>query len=269
MFSIGEFSKITGLTVKTLRFYHEQGILEPSSIDPDNGYRYYADSKIETARVIVALRDLDFPLADIAAMVRGHDDDSGILEFLESHNESIQARIRNDRRISRLLVQIIHQEKEAHEKMSESPFEVSEKTIEPVLIAGLRMKGKYSDCGKGFGRIGRKYGRHICGKAMLLCYDTEYRENDADYEVCMPVRRGESGDEISVRELAGGRCLSLMHRGPYHELSRSYEIIIKHAKDSGLVFQSPTREVYHKGPGMIFRGNPQKYLTEIQLLLEP
>ncbi|MEX2120445.1 MAG: MerR family DNA-binding transcriptional regulator [Pirellulales bacterium] len=39
-FSIGEFSKITGLTVKTLRFYHEQGLLVPSCVGEETGYRY-------------------------------------------------------------------------------------------------------------------------------------------------------------------------------------------------------------------------------------
>jgi DNA-binding transcriptional MerR regulator len=43
VFSIGEFSKITGLTVKTLRFYHEQQLLPPASIDDRSGYRYYSD----------------------------------------------------------------------------------------------------------------------------------------------------------------------------------------------------------------------------------
>ncbi len=54
MFSIGEFSKVTGLTVKTLRFYHEQGLLDPTHIDPETGYRYYGPAKVETARVIAA-----------------------------------------------------------------------------------------------------------------------------------------------------------------------------------------------------------------------
>ena len=52
MFSIGEFSKMTGLTVKTLRFYHDQGILEPSHVESGSGYRFYAPAKVETARVI-------------------------------------------------------------------------------------------------------------------------------------------------------------------------------------------------------------------------
>ncbi|MCG8653381.1 MAG: MerR family transcriptional regulator, partial [Pirellulales bacterium] len=54
---------------------------------------------------------------------------------------------------------------------------------------------------------------------------------------------------------------------PYQQLNRSYEIPLQYAKDRQPEFQCPTREVYHKGPGMIFRGNPQKYLTEIQFLL--
>ena len=48
VFSIGEFSKITGLTIKTLRFYHEQGLLTPTTVDEETGYRYYAEAKIES-----------------------------------------------------------------------------------------------------------------------------------------------------------------------------------------------------------------------------
>jgi DNA-binding transcriptional MerR regulator len=47
---IGEFSKVTGLSVKTLRFYHEKGILVPSSVDEATGYRFYDSSKVEKAR---------------------------------------------------------------------------------------------------------------------------------------------------------------------------------------------------------------------------
>ena len=52
MFSIGEFSKITGLTIKTLRFYHEKGILVPAWIDEQTGYRHYGNQQFEKARVV-------------------------------------------------------------------------------------------------------------------------------------------------------------------------------------------------------------------------
>lgn len=61
--------------------------------------------------------------------------------------------------------------------------------------------------------------------------------------------------------------MTLLHKGPYEELGRAYERLLKYAKEKGYEFASPCREVYLKGPGMIFKGNPQNYLTEIQMLL--
>ncbi len=152
--------------------------------------------------------------------------------------------------------------------MRSSSFQPEEKTLEPVLVAGVRMKGKYSDCGKGFARIGRSLGRHICGKPFCLYYDGEYREDDADLEVCMPVRRAADAEGISVRELPGGRCVSLLHQGPYDQLGRSYAKVLEHVKERGYKVLLPTREVYLKGPGMIFKGNPRKYLTGIQIPID-
>src|SRR5260370_18594988 len=99
---------------------------------------------------------------------------------------------------------------------------VREKTLEPLLVAGIRMKGKYSDCGEAFGGLGRSLGRYICGKPMLLHYDSEYREDDANFEGCMPIRQRRKIEGVSIRELPGGRCVSLVHRGPYDQLGRSY-----------------------------------------------
>src|SRR5947209_8756587 len=59
MFTIGEFSRITGLTVKALRFYQEEGLLLPTLVDDQTGYRYYDGSKVERARTIVFLKELD------------------------------------------------------------------------------------------------------------------------------------------------------------------------------------------------------------------
>jgi hypothetical protein len=61
--------------------------------------------------------------------------------------------------------------------MQNAEHEVEEKNVDSMLIAGVRMRGKYSECGKGFGQIGRRFGRHICGKPLLLHYDSEYKED--------------------------------------------------------------------------------------------
>lgn len=267
MFSIGEFSKITGLSVKTLRFYHEQGVLIPSHVDEQTGYRYYAENKIERAYIITLLRRLDFTLSDIADILSHFDDEADILEYLEQQKQRVSEKLKEYRAISDSLNQIILKEKEARSVMKQATFEVEEKTVDAILVAGIRIKGKYSDCGRGFGQIGKQLGRHICGKPFLLHYDTEFKELDADFEACMPIRKGTSKEGISVRELEGGRCVALIHKGPYEELGRSYAKILSYIKQKGMEIKMPTREVYIKGPGMIFKGNPKNYLTEIQMLI--
>jgi DNA-binding transcriptional MerR regulator/effector-binding domain-containing protein len=268
MYSIGEFSKITGLSVKTLRFYHEQGLLVPSSIDDQTGYRYYGDHLADRARIITSLRGLEFSLTDIAEMFAKHDDESDIIDYLDRQKAAIQTKLRHYRDIDRALDEIINRQREVRRAMQSVTYEIEEKRLSPVLIAGIRMKGKYSDCGPAFGRLGRQFGFRICGKPMLLIYDHEYREEDADFEACMPVRSGKSADGIDVRELPGGRAVTLLHQGPYDQLGRSYAKILDDVKQKRYEIQTPCREVYIKGPGMIFKGNPMKYLTEIQMLID-
>ncbi len=268
MYSIGEFSKITGLTVKTLRFYHEQEILKPSHVDPQSGYRYYDASKIETARIIAELRKLDFPLTEIAEILLGYDDEADILDYLSRHRQTVREKMQSYQEIGKVLDRIITKEHEAQTTMKSKNFDIEEKTIETMLIAGIRMQGKHSDCGQGFSQIGRRLGRHVNGKPFLLHYDSEYKEDDADFEACMPVRKGNSKDGISVRELPGGHCVALLHQGPYDTLGSSYARLLDYIKEKEYDYELPTREVYIKGPGIIFKGNPKKYLTEIQFFIQ-
>ncbi len=270
-FSIGEFSKISGLTVKTLRFYHEKGILIPTLVEAASGYRYYDSSCVDRSRVIRQLRDLEISLTDIRELLEGHEeDDSDILEFLERHLEEIRGKERQYRTIAGTLKSIISIEREAQKMAENSSDQIEEKSLESTLIAGVRMRGLYSEIGKGFSQIGRKLGRHIAGKPFCLHYDEEFKERDADFEACMPVKHGIGGrgkevDGISVRELPATRCVSLIHRGPYDQLGRSYARVFEYIKQKGLEVVMPTREIYVKGPGMLFRGNPKKYVTEIQI----
>ncbi len=151
--------------------------------------------------------------------------------------------------------------------MADDTTDFQEKQLEPMRVAGLRMRGPYTECGKGFAKLGRKVGFKACGKPMMLCYDSEYKPNDADFEVCMPVRGCEDTDDIRVYELPGGRCISCLHYGPYDTLPASYERLLALIAERGLEVLRPCREVYLKGPGMIFRGNPKKYVTELQIMV--
>ncbi len=266
-FSIGEFSRITALTIKSLRLYHEKELLIPAEIDEFTGYRYYNETNYEAARTIKILKELDFSLAEIKEILEDCKDEMELVTFLEKKILDVEQKIHQYAKISRSIKLILQREKESAMKIN-GEFEIEEKEIETILIAGYRMKGKYQEMGKGFGILGKEMGRHINGKAMTLYYDNEYKETDANFEVCFPVRKGKDVAGISVRELKGGKAVCLIHKGPYENLSESYKKLYAYLNEKDCKTIIPSREIYLKGPGMIFKGNPKNYLTEIIVLVE-
>ena len=222
---------------------------------------------INRARSIKILKDYDFTLAEIKEILDEFDDESEILEQLHEKLMEIQNKIERYKEISRSIETLINYERE-NEMNIDKDFEIEEKEVKTLLIAGYRMKGKYSSVGDGFKLLSKATGRYINGKAMTLYYDSEFKEDDADFEPCFPVRKGKSTDKISVRELRGGRCFTLIHKGPYETITGSYKKLFAYINEKGYKIKLPNREVYLKGPGMIFKGNPKNYLTEIQLMLE-
>ncbi|WP_055602061.1 MerR family transcriptional regulator [Streptomyces aureus] len=65
MLTIGDFARASRLSAKALRRYDELGLLPPARVDPFTGYRYYAVEQLERARLIVWLRRIGMPLAEV------------------------------------------------------------------------------------------------------------------------------------------------------------------------------------------------------------
>jgi DNA-binding transcriptional MerR regulator len=84
--AIGDFSRATHLTVKTLRHYHRIGLLVPADVDPDTGHRRYGTDQIPDAQVIRRFRSLDMPLEEIHAVIATPD--------LAARNELIVGHLR-------------------------------------------------------------------------------------------------------------------------------------------------------------------------------
>lgn len=267
MYTIGEFSRISGISIKALRLYHEKGLLIPSTVDENTGYRYYNHKNFEKAQIIKYLKEMEFSLSDIKELIK-IDDESDIVCFFEIKLQEIEKRVSKQKEIIKNLKIIINREKEAIMTLDASEFKVEEKELDIILIAGIRFKGKYSDCGKAFAKIAKTMGRFISGKPFNLYYDSEFKDENADIESCFPVKKSKDIEGISARELPGGKSVSLIHKGPYENLGRSYEKIMSYIKENNYQPKIPSREIYIKGPGMIFKGRPENYLTEIQILID-
>jgi DNA-binding transcriptional MerR regulator len=267
LFSIGEFSKITGLSIKAIHLYHEKGLLVPARIDTQTSYRYFDSRNVEQARAIRKCRELSFSLEEIRVVLENFEDDVLLLDVLESKREEIRSQLARLKGTARILDALIASEREAHAMAANNTGNVEQKTLAPLLVVAKRWKGRYQDSGHAFSELGKKMGRFISGKPMNLYYDGEFKEDDADIQTCFPLRTKPPRvpSDLLVHELPGGTFVSLVHRGPYAELGKSYERLFAYLHDHGLRAQLPSREIYLKGPGMIFRGNPKNYLTEIQV----
>jgi DNA-binding transcriptional MerR regulator len=269
--SSGDFSKVTGLSVKALRLYHDVGILVPRLVDAETGYRYYDDANVERARVIVLLKQMLLPIEDIKDLLDRCGDDGDAVSFLENQRTLLDARIRELKVARSALDRIVEDERRTMALLASGAFAVEEKTLPPQLVAGIRISGCYEEIGRAFGTLGRALGRHVSGKSLGLFYDEEYKDDGADFEACMPLARTpaklppSATSGITCRTLAGARAVTLVHRGPYSQIGRAYAKVLAYAGERGYEVQRPTREVYLKGPGIIFKGRPQGYLTEIQV----
>lgn len=110
MYSIGEAARLTGINIETIRYYEREGIV-PMPLRTDSGRRQYDDQKIVTLRFVKRCRELDFPIADIRALLmlsQGHNPVClQVKKISETHLGSVRAKIKDLRQLEVALKELI------------------------------------------------------------------------------------------------------------------------------------------------------------------
>ncbi len=262
MYKIGEFSRITNITVKALRYYDEEGILTPSS-RADNAYRWYDENDFKKARLIVFLRNLEFSIAEIKDVLLQYDSEEDLSYFLAEKRVWIEKRVKQEQKLMEQLSRFLTDEQE-EQKME---YVIQQKEVGELEAAGIRFKGAYQEAGKYFGLLMKEVKNKAQGAPFCCYYDAGFSE-EADIEACIPVKGFAGSGNISVRRFPKMRALCTVHRGGYDTLNLAYKALLDYARQHSIPCGLPTREIYHKGPGMLFLGNPNKYVTEILIPIE-
>jgi effector-binding domain-containing protein len=266
MYKIGEFSKIAELTVKALRYYDEIGLLKPVKVDAENGYRFYDEASYQKAKVIKILKSFDFGIQEMleaVPQIKGSDDLSAYL--LEKHAQ-LSSRIQSTQKMMKSIETSVESLKEA--VIMNKNVVICVKEVPEQRIASLKYKGKYSNMGEYIGELMKAVGGSANGPIVALYYDESYMEDGAEIEVAVPVKKSVEKGQVKTRTLTGGKFLSVIHIGPYERLSESYKAAMDYLEANGMKTRTPSREVYLKGPGMLLKGNPEKYETEILMEIE-
>lgn len=264
MYKISDFSKITNLTVKALRYYDEEKILTPSYRHEENSYRYYDENDFKKAELIVLFRNLDFSISEIRDVLTNCENISDLSYYLEEKKNMIERKIDEEKEIIRkidLCIPLKHME----EKCMDYKIEVKE--FQPVTVATIRFKGKYSDVGEYFGKLYKAVKGNSSGKPFSCYYDAEFKE-EADIELCVPTTKLISDTSITAKKLPAIKAICTTHIGSYETLNLAYKALFDYASSHNVKCIIPSREVYIKGPGIIFKGNPNKFVTEIILPFE-
>lgn len=263
MYKIGEFSRITMLSIKALRYYDSQGILSPTTRG-ENQYRMYDENDYEKAILIRKLKKCGFTITEIKDVFLNCDDTKDLSYFLIEKREFIKDNIKKEKElikdIEKLLLPV---DKEA--EYMEYLFEI--KNLEPVNAVSIRFKGKYSDMGKHMRSLYKAVKGKADGAPFCIYYDEGYKEK-ADIELCIPFKGNVTSNEVTIKQLPVGKAICTRHVGSYETLNEAYKQIIEYANAKGYKMKAPSREIYIKGPGMIFKGNPNKYITEIIIPIE-
>jgi DNA-binding transcriptional MerR regulator len=260
MYKISEFSKITKLTVKALRYYDEQDILKPS-YRAENLYRYYDDNDFKKAQLIVLLRGLDFNISEIKDIVSQYAGDDDLSYYLVEKQQMIRQQIKKQRALIEKIDTYLQPNKGEENSMN---YKIEDKIFDAVTVVSVRYKGRYNEVGKYIGDLYKLAKGKASGPAFNCYYDEEYKEQ-ADIELCLPV---DTFGNASTKQLPKIKAISTIHTGSYQTLNMAYKALMDYAKSHNIECKTPSREIYHKGPGMIFKGNPNKYITEIILPYE-
>jgi DNA-binding transcriptional MerR regulator len=260
---IGDFSKISRLGIKTLRYYHEISLLKPSRVDPISGYRYYDENCLIQVQAITRLKELNFSLVEIREILSGKTEDQSLLQIMQQKLTEVTRQITTLEQIRERLTGFVRSESVPLIR----PGAVVEKQVPDLLIASIRFQGCYSDLDAKIIQLLKICGAAAVGPPFSLYYDDHPMEMDADIEICVAVNTQLETSEVHSRVLSGGRTLSILHPGFYNQIWISYQVVVDYWHRHQLEPVFPSREIYLKGGTSSSENNPQ-YLTEIQFLVK-
>lgn len=270
MFKIGEFSKITQVSIRMLRYYDEQKLLMPCKVDPSTGYRLYSASQIDELGRIVMLRDMGFSIKEMQKLL-SHWDEACIREELEKQMEKTKETIRDQ---EQKLLQIQGYLNELNEQIPCSYPQIVIKNIPAFHVLSLRRVMPNYFCEAILWQELGEYIKGIKGvdskTSFSIYHDLDYREQEVDIEVCVEMN-GEylpTHSKLVYRQVEGvERAASFMIYGDYHHISPAYKAFaywLEAHKEYKMVGEN--RQICHVSP--CDTDNPQEYVTEMLIPLK-
>ncbi|MCR8842405.1 MerR family transcriptional regulator [Paenibacillus sp. SC116] len=267
MLAIGEFSKICGVSTKTLRYYAEVGLLIPDEINPENGYRYYSIRQLKKMIFINRLKSYHFSLEEIREVLEWEED-----QFEESLHKALHRKRSGVQEKIQALAYTLKQMNNDISKLEKSvPFmsyldEIEIQLVEtPTMnILSIRQLISSDDLVAGYGpyfsRLYEKVAADqltLLGTPMTIYHSPDYNPAGNDTEFALPIKEAVKG----TRDLLGGLCAKSILKGPYPELTSVYAKLMEWIEQEGYSLVKSPYEVYITDPSQVTA--PEELVTEV------
>ncbi len=264
MLKIGEFARLSQVSMKTLRHYDRLGLLQPSAVDRENGYRLYRMDQLADMMRIQALKDCGFSLEDITPLLQSHDAQA-ITALLQERVTAQQQVIADEQaRLQRLIGRI-----ELLSGSDQMPtYDVAIKRTEALTLVGLRRRvASANDIAPLFWEATQQIEQHgliAIGPTVHLYHDVATYPVNVELFVGTPVTAlPDALGTLTVERLtAGEQVACVLHRGDYAEITKPYIALNQWLETSGYRLSGARREIYHRSP--LHTTDASAYLTEIQ-----
>lgn len=264
MFQIGEFSKITKTTVKTLRYYDEVGLLKPAFVDEWTNFRYYTTEQLYPLQKIVSLRQAGLSIEEIKQIMSGNH----VTEILESRKaklESDKQEIEEKLLRMKLLIQNVRED-------TKMKYQAIVKQIPGYTVyykqGIIRDFSQMTDFVLSAGAECKKANPTLTCIEPDYCYvsylDEEFKPENMMIEYAQAVtEKGIETDNIHFKTLSPIEAVCVYHKGSYDGLQEAYAFALNWAKENGYSVSQPPREQYIDG--IWNKDNEADWLTEVQI----
>lgn len=259
---IGRFSQVARLSIPTLRYYDEVGLLHPAAVDPGSSYRYYRLAQVRDAETIRLFRSLDVPLGEIERILRESSPEA-IDGVLAQHMARVEARVAADLRILSGLRRLRGDAPEGdYPDVRVAMLDAADALCVHACVPEHDVSGVVRAITRELLDHLDRPGHEAVGPPGALFPDAGQDEAAVHLTVFVPAdcAVARSG-RIVPQVLPGGRAAVVTHLGPYTLLDRTYGALLQWVQFHGYQLIGPPREVYWTGP--LDANNPNEYRTEI------
>lgn len=242
--TIGQFATVTHLSVRTLRRYHEAGLLQPATVDPFTGYRYYEPEQIPAAQVIHRLRQLDVPLAEVKSIL-ATDDPEQRADVIMRHLQRLEAELDRTRAAVVSLRRLLRPDPaDIHVELSSVPAHTVAAISDRVELGGSLawFDSAMAELDAAFPPAERTGppGGHYANEL--------FTHGAGAMTVFRPVRAPHRSGRIEVVELPPADLAVTVHAGAHDDIEVTYGRLGAWVVAHALAVDGPIHETYVVGP---------------------